>query len=165
MGNYEVFLNSALRFLAFRPRSEKEVRDNLKKKNVPQEVVEQIITRLKDNKFLNDEEFARWWIDQSLRIRHRSKRVIEIELKQKGVERDIIEQAISSFKFLVFNDSQGGLSDLETARALVQKKIARYKHLPKQEIYQKLGALLGRRGFDWETIKRSIDYVHGAERS
>jgi SOS response regulatory protein OraA/RecX len=81
-----------------------------------------------------------------------------MELKTKGVAQDIIEQAISNFQFSIVNEEESrGVNDLETAKKLVEKKIARYMHLPKQELYQKLGGFLGRKGFDWETIKRAID--------
>ena len=50
------------------------------------------------------------------------------------------------------------VSDLDTAKGLVSKKIERYRHLPKQELYQKLGGFLGRKGFDWETIKKAIEF-------
>jgi SOS response regulatory protein OraA/RecX len=50
-------------------------------------------------------------------------------------------------------------SDLERAKRLVTKKIGKYKGLEKRELYQKLGGVLARNGFDWETIKASIDDV------
>ena len=48
-------------------------------------------------------------------------------------------------------------NDLESAKKLVEKKFSKYKNMEKQEIYQKLGAFLARRGFGWDTIKKSID--------
>ena len=48
-------------------------------------------------------------------------------------------------------------SDLEMAKKLAEKKMPKYKDLPKQEIYQKLGGFLARKGFNWDTIKKAID--------
>lgn len=162
MSDFEKHLNKAISFLSRRPRSEKEVRDNLLKKKAPPEVVDQIISWLKERKFLNDEEFARWWIEQRARFRPKGQRMIRIELKQKGITEDVINAAITNQESSQSEglDEQTGISnDEEMARKLVEKKISKYKHLPKQEIYQKLGAFLARRGFDWETIKKTIDII------
>lgn len=155
MDDFEKYLNSALRFLSFRPRSEKEIRDKLIGKKAPQEIIERVITSLKDHKFLNDEDFARWFIEQRLRFRPKGLRIIKLELKQKGIDSEIIESAISNLS----TDDEGGVpsNDLESAKKLVEKKISKYIGLEKQVIYQKLGAFLARRGFNWDTIKKSID--------
>jgi len=145
------FYNKALEFLSYRPRSEKEVRDKLKTKQVELHIVEKIITKLKEKKFLNDEEFARGWIESRNRFKPRSLRLIKIELKQKGIGEDIFNKLIS--------DSGFAINDLNSAKKLVQKKIERFKSLPKQEIYQKLGRFLASKGFNWDTIKKAIDGI------
>ena len=156
MDDFEKYLNKALHFLSFRPRSEKEIRDKLLSNKAPEEIVERVITSLKEHKFLNDEDFARWFIEQRLRFRPKSLNFIKLELKQKGIDSEIIDEAISSLN----KDEDSALqNDLESAKKLVEKKFDKYKHLSKQETYQKLGAYLARRGFDWNTIKRSIDGV------
>ncbi len=150
MGDFEKFYNSALRFLSYRPRSEKEVRDKLKSKKVESSVIEKIIAKLKEKKFINDEEFARLFVENRLRFKPRSLRLIKIELKQKGISSEIIESRIK-------NQELGAESDLEQAKKLVQKRIGRLKGLSKEEIYQKLGRFLASKGFDWDTIKQAID--------
>lgn len=150
MDEFEKYLNKALHFLSFRPRSEKEIRDKLLSKKAPEEIIERIINSLKEHKFLNDEDFAKWFIEQRLRFRPKGMRIIKMELKQKGISKDIIESVIQNSEFIIQND-------LESAKKLVEKKFDKYKDLEKQAIYQKLGAFLARRGFDWGTIKKSID--------
>ena len=156
MDDFEKFYNSALRFLSYRPRSEKEVRDRLKLKSQSFDklrtniknltlVIDKVIQKLKEQKFINDEEFAKWWIESRLRFRPRSINLIKKELLQKGIERDIIDGQISN--------------DLQQAKKLIEKRIERFRNLTKQEIYQKLGRYLASKGFDWETIKQSIDEV------
>jgi len=102
-----------------------------------------------NNKFVNDENFARAWVRSRLVGRPKSKRVLTMELKQKGISKDIIER--------VFLDKELGVDDLEIARQLAQKQMRKYKRLDRNEIYQKLGGYLGRRGFDFSTIRRVID--------
>jgi regulatory protein len=155
MDEFEKYLNKALHFLSFRPRSEKEVRDSLIKKKAPQEIVERIINSLKEQKFINDEEFARWFIENRLRFRPKSLRIIKLELKQKGIEMDVIDSVILEIQNNDVADVK--VNDLDSAKRLVTKRIDKYKGQDKQIIYQKLGAYLARRGFNWDTIKKSID--------
>ena len=142
------FYNKALEFLSYRPRSEKEVRDKLATKKVEPDIIGKIISKLKEKKFIDDEEFAKGWIESRLRFKPRSSRLIKLELKQKGIDPEIINNLQ-----LTIN------SDLESAKKLVEKRIERLKNLPKQEIYQKLGRFLASKGFNWDTIKKSIDGI------
>jgi len=148
------FYNFALHYLSYRTRSEKEVRDKLRTKNVEPEIIEKIIAKLKEKRFINDEEFARQWIENRSRFKPRSLRLVKLELKQKGISDEIIEGIISNDEFLISND-------LEQAKKLVEKRIGRMKGLAKQEIYQKLGRYLASKGFNWDTIKKSIDDMLG----
>jgi regulatory protein len=159
MEDFEKFYNSSLRFLSFRPRSEKEVRDRLKikyqKSNIKNLtlVIDKVIQKLKEQGFINDEEFTKWWIEQRTKVRPKAIRVITLELKQKGISNEIIESLLSKDVPLEEQVS----NDLELANKLIEKRIERLRNSSKQEIYQKLGSYLSRRGFDWETIKQSID--------
>jgi len=145
--------NLALKFLARRPRSEREVKDYLKKKKVPDEQIEMILSKLREQKFVNDYEFATWWIEQRTRFRPKGRRVIEIELQQKGISREIVKE------LRIKNHESRGSDEKELARNLIQKRIAKYKELSRQELYQKLGGFLARRGFDLDIIKICIDEV------
>lgn len=149
------YLNTTLRFLSFRGRSEKEIRDYLQKKKALPEIIEKIIVYCKDHNFLNDERFAQDWIRSRSAYRLKSKRIIKIELLKKGIDPQIIERTL--------NQGHGQINDLEQAKKLVGKKIKRFKDLPKNVIYQKLGGFLSRRGFDWDTIEESIDDVLKSE--
>ena len=151
MGDFEKLYNSSLRFLSYRPRSEKEIRDRLKLKNKKSNlkdlklIIDRVIERLKKHKFINDEEFAKWWIESRLRFKPRSLRLIKLELKQKGISEETIDNL------------QLTINDLESAKKLVEKRIVRLKGLDKQKIYEKLGRFLASKGFNWDTIKKSID--------
>lgn len=177
MDEFEKFYNASLRFLSYRPRSEKEIRDKLQKfkikktattetqKKIERQnfsgsenfsasvvarealIIEAVIAKLKEQNFINDEEFVKWWVEQRTTFKPKSLRVIKLELWQKGIPKEIIDKIISN--------------DLEQAKKLVKNRVARYKGLPKEEIYQKLGSFLARRGFDYDMIKQSIDEVLG----
>ncbi len=155
MDDFGKFLDKALYYLSFRPRSEKEVRDNLLKKKATPEVIDRVLNSLNEQNFLNDQDFTRWFIDQRIRFKPKSVRIIKLELRQKGISQEIIEQAFANLE--KNEESESPTSDLDSAKKLVERKIDRYRDLPKQQIYQKLGAFLARRGYDWDTIKKSID--------
>jgi regulatory protein len=149
-GIFEKFYNYSLKFLSYRIRSEKEIRDKLKAKQVETQIIEKIIAKLKEKKFIDDDNFAGMWIENRNRFKPRSLRLIKMELKQKGIDPEIIESRIK-------DQELGVESDLEQAKKLVEKRIGRLKGLPKQEIYEKLGRYLASKGFNWDTIKKSID--------
>lgn len=153
---FDKYYNLALRYLSFRPRSEKEIRDYLRKKKVQESLVEIIITKLKEQKFLNDEEFARIWIESRMRFKPRSMKLIKIELSQKGVPKEIIEAIIQNSEFPL-HEANRIQNDEAMVRKLIEKKIGKYKNLPRQEVYRKLGRVLVQKGFGWDTIKRGID--------
>jgi len=154
--DFGVNFNRALRFLSFRPRSEKEIIDYLKKKKVDSNTSQKVILKLKENNFLNDVEFTKWWVEQRTLIKPRAWRIIKIELKQKGISSEIIEE-------LNINSESEEENDLTMAIKLTQKRLPRYKNLSRQDLYQKLGKYLAYKGFDWETVKRSIDEVFSKE--
>jgi|SRR3990167_8073039 len=154
---FNKYYNLTLRFLSFRPRSKKEIKEYLSRKKVDEEVVNKIIQKLEEFNFLNDEEFAKWLIEQRTKFKPRSLRLIKLELKQKGISLDIIEDQILSI--WQAQDKNEKIDDLEIAKRVIEPKIHKYKNLPKHEIYRKLGSFLARRGFSYDIIKQSIDEI------
>jgi len=154
MDNFEKFYNRALNSLSFRPRSEKELRDYLEKKKCDDLSIQRIIENLKEHKFLNDEEFVAWWIEQRTIVKPKAARIIKFELKQKGISKELIEEAFE----------KDLSSDLEKAKALIKKRIKRYQGVAdKKKIYEKLGRFLASKGFDYEIIKEVLDQVFTKE--
>jgi regulatory protein len=164
MDEFDRYYRKAINFLSYRARSIKEVQENLektlKKRKLPVESTEdhkkiilEVIDKLIIQKFLDDTQFAMWWIEQRARNKPKSRMILRMELKQKGISQEIITAALSN------EELEAVVDDLSQARKLVEKKIERYKDLPRNDIYKKLGGYLGRRGFSWEVIKRSIDEI------
>lgn len=150
MDTFEKFYNKSLRYLSYRPRSEKEIRDYIKKcaKDLDSSITEKIISKLKEYNFLNDENFAKLWIEQRTNFKPKSLRVIKMELAQKGIKKELIEDMIYDLRFKN--------KDLESVKKLIEKRITRYENLEKQEIYEKLGRFLAGKGFDYDTIKEAL---------
>lgn len=155
MDPYVFAYNKAIKFLSYRSRSEKEVRDNLKKKlrdgsYFEPEIIERVVEKLKQQRFINDDEFAKMWIESRNRSKPISLRLLSIELKRKGISQDIIDANI-------VERGDENETDLQLAKKIVEMKIERMKHLETGDIYRKLGSLLARRGFSWQIIRRAID--------
>lgn len=125
-------LDKAYRFLSFRPRSEKEIKNYLKKKKAPDKIAQKIIDELKKQKLIDDLEFAYWWVEQRNTFRPKGKIALQVELRQKGVDREIAQRVIDET-----------VDEFALAKKVFQKK--------------KAPALLARRGFSWATIKKVLD--------
>lgn len=150
MDHFEKYLGLVYRYLSIRNRSEKEIRDYLQKKNAPVEIIERLVATLYEQKFLNDEAFARSWVISRARFRPRGKRMLQMELQQKGISKELIEQVLTE-------ENEETPDELTQAKNLIARRIEKVRDLPRQEIYQKVGAFLARRGYSWEIIKKSID--------
>ncbi len=130
----------ALNFLSYRPRSEHEVRRNLRKKDVEDEVIEMVVERLTRAGLLDDQEFARFWVENRMQFNPRGARALRYELRRKGISDSIIADALSDL-------------DVETAaRQVAETGARRLVHLEPREFRRKLGAYMARRGFSYAVI-------------
>lgn len=156
---YAKLLESSFRFLSFRPRSEKEVRDFLLKKllrrNVVDEgVVDRVLSRLRELGYIDDEKFSSWWIEQRHSHKPKGARLIAQELKAKGIK----SQYSYGGRNVTDTDDEAVL-----ARRAVIKKLPLWQKLPKLAQKKKIYGFLARRGFDGGVIRRVIDEVTGGE--
>lgn len=143
----EMAYHRALNFLSYRARSEEEVRKNLRKHKTPEETIEEIIPRLREKKFLNDEEFAVAWVENRSEFRPRGRRALYMELRQKGITQEIIDNT---------------LEDLEEGPLAYQaaiKQSRKLKGLEKNDFRKKLSGFLARRGFSYGLIFETIATV------
>jgi regulatory protein len=150
MEHFEKYLQLVYRYLAIRNRSEKEIRDYFQKKNASSEMIERLVAVLYEQKLLNDEAFARSWVLSRSRFRPRGKQLLKIELQQKGIQKEIIEQILTE-------ENEELPDELTQAKRLIVRRVEKLRGQPRQEIYQKVGAFLARRGYSWELIKKAID--------
>ena len=84
-------MSVALRYLTARPRSERELRDRLRRRQVGEAVIDRTVEKLRTKGLLDDFTFAQYWVDQRVTFRPRSRRMLEMELRQKGVDGEAIE--------------------------------------------------------------------------
>jgi regulatory protein len=130
----------ALHFLSFRPRSEAEVRRNLKDGDFAPETIDAVVARLKQASLLDDRAFAQYWLENRGQFGPRSARALKVELRRKGIAADTIDESLQ----VVAHD------DDEAAYQAALPKARRLARLELREFKQKLGAYLARRGFSYE---------------
>lgn len=146
----EKYLSLCYRYLTIRNRSEKEIRDYLQKKNADPDIIDAIVARLYEQKFLDDEAFARSWVRSRAMFRPRGKRMLQIELQQKGIHKDLIQQILEE-------QIEDIPDELTQAKNLIAKRVEKLRGEPRYIVYQKVGAFLARRGYSWDVSKKAID--------
>ena len=144
---------SALRLLAVRLRSRREMTDRLRRKGYPADVVATVITRLEGEGFLDDVRFSRTWVAGRLAVRPSGAVRLRRELQQKGVPSDIIEQVLRAG----FSESD----ERAGAVALAQARARRYRSEPRDVAFRRLAGVLQRRGFSSGAIDAALREVFG----
>lgn len=137
----EVAFQRALRLIGHRPRSEQEVSQRLAKLNFSRDQVEQVIAKLKASNLIEDEKFARMWVENRLEFHPRSLRLIRYELLHKGIAEEHIEQALQETE-----DEQ------DLARRAAVAYARRLENYENQVYRNRLSGYLARRGFSYGTI-------------
>ena len=144
----ETTYQKAQHFLSYRPRSSREVRQNLTKRGCDETLVEETISRLQRAGLVNDEEFARAWVENRSAFRPRSKSALRMELRQKGLSDEIVQSVLDET-----------VDEQALAFEAARKQARRYAGLEWPEFRQKLGGFLARRGFSYTTLAPVVSEV------
>ncbi|MDX1377604.1 MAG: RecX family transcriptional regulator [Anaerolineales bacterium] len=140
-------LQQALRFLSYRARSESEVRKNLKKHEIPEVVIEETLERLRRDGLVNDGQFAQAWVENRSTFRPRSRRMLAMELRQKGLDDESMESALQD------------VDDEALAYEAAQKRAPRFKDLEWIDFRKKLTGFLARRGFPYPVAAETVSRI------
>jgi regulatory protein len=146
----------ALHYLGPRPRTRWEVARRLQRAGCDEQVLEAALGRLTDLGYLDDLAFARWWRDQRDRHAPRGERLLGAELRQRGVPREVIEELASEPGASGDDEGTPPADDDARARDALDRHL-RGRSLPTDRAQlQRLGSFLMRRGFDAETVRRTL---------
>lgn len=149
-------LEAALRFLEPRQRSIGEVRRRLTRVGYRDDLVEGAIARLVELGMLDDQAFARTWIESRDRARPRGQRALRRELAVKGVDRAVVDETMGE------REAESPDADTEAARRLLARNaraLARVGDPAARR--QRAYALLARNGFDSEVAATVSRELHG----
>jgi regulatory protein len=136
-------LTSAYHYLTYRPRSEGEIRQWLRKRGFSNEIAEKTIARLREQNLSDDLAFAQFWKDNRLSFRPRSKRLIKKELRGKKVDAEIIAQVTQD------------IDDEEVAYRLGSGRMSALAHLDYPGFCRRLSSYLAYRGFSYQVIRET----------
>lgn len=137
----------ALLYLSYRPRSEAEIRQNLRKHETPDEVIEETLERLRQARLANDDDFARMWVENRSTFRPRSRRLLAMELRQKGLSDEAAQSALT------------GVNEEELAYEAARKRAGRFNGLDWADFRKKLSDFLARRGFPYAVIAPTVSRI------
>lgn len=150
---FQKLKNYGFKLLSLRPRSIKEFQGKIThfviRHGYRKTFIQKLIKEFSDQNLLNDEEFSLWWLDQRRGYKPKGRKVIEMELARKGIDKKIISS--------IFDKENDGNIEIDNARKIVQKKLKIYHNLSKLRLREKLIRALLTRGFDWDTIEAVID--------
>lgn len=154
---YGKLYTKSLEYCMLRPHSSREMRDYLWRKTratkyksrtgdlkeragVAREITERVYDRLVEKGYIDDEKFARWWVENRNLRKGTSRRKLQAELAAKGVPGSVVSVVLT----------ETTRSDGNELSKMIEKKRAKY---PDE---QKLIAYLARQGFSYDDIKSAL---------
>ena len=145
-------LNKAYSLLSRRPHASAELGRKLKERKYSPELITEVLEHLSRLGYLNDESFAKQWVQS--RGASRGPRLLQAELRQKGVQDAAVRAALEE------------LADpLEAVRELAQKRLARLREEPWERARPKVAAFLQRRGYGFDVIGPVLDELKPTART
>ena len=137
----------ALLFLSYRARSTSEIRQNLRKHEIPADIIDQTIERLQAERLADDDQFAKAWVENRSTFRPRSRRALAVELRQKGIPDEAVNTALT------------GVDEEALAYEAAVKRARRFESLDWNEFRVKLSEFLARRGFSYSVVAPVVSRV------
>ncbi|MFH8473831.1 recombination regulator RecX [Streptomyces sp. NPDC018000] len=130
--------NICLRLLTGTPRTRKQLADALRKREIPDEAAEEVLSRFEDVGLIDDAAFADAWVESRHHGRGLARRALVRELRTKGVDSAVIDEAVGQL------DSE---QEEMTARELVVRKLRSTRGLDRDKRLRRLAGMLARKGY------------------
>lgn len=127
-----------LRLLTGTAKTRKQLADALRKREIPDEVAEEVLSRYEEVGLIDDAAFAEAWVESRHAVRGLGRRALAQELRTRGVAGDLVEQAVAQ----VDADDEA-----QAARALVDRRLRSTAGLERQVRVRRLVGMLARRGY------------------
>lgn len=143
---FQKTLDKLLKFAMLRPRSEREIDDYLKRKKVHESMWKDLLEKLKHFELLDDAKFAKWWAEQRIQFKSKSKKFIKGELLQKGIDGNIIEDVLE----------KTSIDEEKMARELLERRAYKWDGLDHREAKQKKFQYLAGKGFGYEVVEKIL---------
>lgn len=134
-------LDKALTHISSSMKTEREIRDFLKKKGYLEDVADYVVGKMKEYGYLDDEAYARAYVQSA--AKRKGKRLIAAELKRKGVCDSAAEAALSECS-----------AEAESALRVLEKYL-RAKTIDEKTVRKAYAYLIGK-GFDYDTAREAV---------
>ena len=108
-------------------------------------MIAEVVNRLVDETYINDDEFAQTWVSNREQLKPKSKRALQYELRQKGVSDSAIENALSE------------LDEDDAAHRALESKLWQWRQLDEDAFKKKAMGFLSRRGFGYHIAREAVD--------
>jgi len=140
-----------LRLLARTMRTEFEIRNKLKKRNITEEMISRMITWLYEHKFLNDEHYSQTFVTSKLHRKHTSKKLLQQQLRTKGIPSQIINTSLKAIT---------GEIEIGNAMLIAEKKVNQLSNSHRVATLEmrrrRVGEFLVRKGFSYDIVKKVL---------
>ncbi|KAB2811110.1 regulatory protein RecX [Pimelobacter simplex] len=144
--------------LSIKARSRRELEERLARRKVPEEVASRLLDRFEEVGLVDDEAFARAWVEGRRRSRGLARTALAVELRRKGIADETARE--------VLDEVEPGAEE-EAARALVRKKLRSMRGLDEQVAARRLVGMLARKGYGaglaHAVVRSELGAVAGAE--
>ncbi|NEA40049.1 recombination regulator RecX [Streptomyces sp. SID11385] len=127
-----------LRLLTGTARTRKQLAEALRKREIPEEAAEEVLSRFEEVGLIDDAAFAGAWVESRHHSRGLARRALARELRTKGVESSLIDEAVGQL------DSE---REEATARELVDRKLRATRGLDRDKRLRRLAGMLARKGY------------------
>ncbi|MEU3463088.1 recombination regulator RecX [Streptomyces sp. NPDC006733] len=127
-----------LRLLTGNPRTRKQLADAMRKREIPDDVAEQLLERFQEAGLIDDQAFANAWVESRHRGRGLARRALARELQTRGVDAELVTEAVAQL------DSD---QEEERARELVDRKLRTTRGLERDKRLRRLAGMLARKGY------------------
>lgn len=142
--DFQKSLEKVYRFAMVRLRSEKEFTDYFKRKNIDKSLRPLLLEKLRQLNLLNDQEFAKSWVNS--RLKKKSLKIVKLELAQKGIDKNIIEDVLA----------ESPIDEEKLAKNLLEKRMYKWQNLDTKTAKIKKSQYLAGKGFDWNVIEKVL---------
>ena len=136
-------VDAALHFLGYRPRSEYEVRQRLRRRGFADPAIEHAVEQLRGWNYLDDRQFAEFWLKNRIEHSPRGERALVQELRQKGVDVETAREVLGEQE----------VDEYAAALELARKRLPSLRSLDRLTRERRLTAYLQRRGYGWDVVK------------
>jgi regulatory protein len=146
----------AMRFLSRRMKSVQEVERKLAEKGVEPEMITKTIAFLREYRMVDDEEYARAFVNDQLLRRPVGRRKLEMELRRKGVAKESTNETLAE----MVDDA----NELANAMAAAEKKALILRNDDPHKWDRSMASFLATRGFSWDVVSKVLEHFRRQRR-